>query len=67
MERTKASKKKRSPDGLSHPNEKTNNNKHNIVIFYKKYEKYNEILLTRNKMDLNNRKTTNPASPDNLQ
>ena len=29
-----------------------------MVIFYKKWKKYNEIQLTRNKMDLNNRKMT---------
>ena len=27
-----------------------------MVIFYKKSKKYNEIQLTRNKMDLNNQK-----------
>ena len=27
-----------------------------MVIFYKKWKKYNEIQLTKNKMDLNNRK-----------
>ena len=36
-----------------------------MVIFYKKWKKYNEIQLTKNKMDLNNRKMTNhPPSPD---
>ena len=30
-----------------------------MVIFYKKFKKYNEIKLTKNKMDLNNRKMTN--------
>ena len=35
-----------------------------MVIFYKKWKKYNEIQLTKNKMDLNNRKMTNhPPSP----
>ena len=33
-----------------------NNNKHNMVIFYKKWKKQDEIKLTKNKMDLNNRK-----------
>ena len=43
---------------------KYNNNKQNMVIFYKKWKKYNEIQLTKNKMDLNNRKVTNhPPSP----
>ena len=30
-----------------------------MVIFYKKWKKYNEIQLTKNKMDLNIRKMTN--------
>ena len=30
-----------------------------MVIFYKKWKKYNEIRLTKNKMDLNIRKMTN--------
>ena len=35
-----------------------------MVIFYKKWKKYNEIQLTKNKIDLNNRKMTNhPPSP----
>ena len=35
-----------------------------MVIFYKKRKKYNEIQLTKNKMDLNIRKMTNhPPSP----
>ena len=35
-----------------------------MVIFYKKWKKYNEIQLTKNKMDLNIRKmTNNPPSP----
>ena len=39
-----------------------------MVIFYKKWKKYNEIQLTKkNKMDLNNRKMTNhPHPPLNL-
>ena len=32
-----------------------------MVIFYKKWKKYNEIQLTRNEMDLNIRKMTNHA------
>ena len=44
---------------------KYNNNKQNMVIFYKKWKKYNEIHLTKNKMDLNIRKMTNhPPSSD---
>ena len=36
-----------------------------MVIFYKKWKKYNEIQLTKNKMDLNIRKMTNhPPSLD---
>ena len=35
-----------------------------MVIFYKKWKKYNEIQLTKSKMDLNMRKLTNhPPSP----
>ena len=35
-----------------------------MVIFYKKWKKYNEIQLTKNKMELNIRKMTNhPPSP----
>ena len=35
-----------------------------MVIFYKKWKKYNELQLTKNKMDLNIRKITNhPPSP----
>ena len=35
-----------------------------MVIFYKKWKKYNEIQLTKNKMDFNNQKMTNhPPSP----
>ena len=36
-----------------------------MVIFYKKWKKYNEIQLTKTKMDLNIRKITNhPPSPE---
>ena len=28
-----------------------NNNKQNVVIFFKKWKKYNEMQLTKNKMD----------------
>ena len=50
MERSKAgTKKKEVPTAYqSLPNQ----NKHKIVIFYKKCKKYNEIQLTKNKMDL---------------
>ena len=33
-----------------------------MVIFYKKWKKYNEIQLTKNKMDLNIEKITNLPS-----
>ena len=59
MEKSKAGTKKKCPDGLSHPNQNTiiiNN----IVVFCKMWKKYNEIQLTKNKMDLNIRKMTNP-------
>ena len=36
-----------------------------MVIFYKKWKKYNEIQLTKNKMDLNNQIMKNrPSSPE---
>ena len=39
-----------------------------MVIFYKKWKKYNEFQLTKNKMDLNIRKMTNhPPSPDSAR
>ena len=54
MERSKAgTKKKRCSDGLSHSNQNT------IIInkmwqyFIRNGKKYNEIQLTKNKMDLN--------------
>ena len=53
MERRKAGMKKRSPDGLSHLNQNFNNYKHNNVVFDKICKKYNEIQLTKNKMNLN--------------
>ena len=35
-----------------------------MIIFYKKWKKYNEIQLTKKKMDLNNRKIPYyPPSP----
>ena len=33
-----------------------NKNKHDLVLFYKWLKKYNEIQLTKNRMDLHNRK-----------
>ena len=52
MVRSKTGTKKISPDDLPH----NNNNIHNMQIFYMNWKKYNEIQLTKNKMDLNNRK-----------
>ena len=52
MEISKAGTKNKSPDGLSLPTlSEYNKNKHKIVIFYKKWKKYNEIQLTKNKME----------------
>ena len=62
MERSKAGRNKRIPDGTSRPKPKYNNNKQNIVIFNKKRKKYNEIQLTKNKINLN--LTNHPASID---
>ena len=62
MEKSTAGTNKRSPDGLLHPNRNTTII-NNLVKFYWKWKK-NEIQLTKNKMDLNNRKITNhPPSP----
>ena len=33
-----------------------------MLVFYKKWKKYNEIQLTENEMDLNNQKMTNHQS-----
>ena len=44
---------------------KYNNNKPNMVIFYKKWKKYNGIQLTNNKMDLNIQKMTNHLISNN--
>ena len=67
MEKSTAGTKERSPDCLSLPSQNT------ILINVKWYyfmrhgKKYNEIQLTKNKMDLNNRKMTNhPPSPEIL-
>ena len=55
MERNKAGMKKKKSRRPLTSKSKYTNNKHNVVIFYKKYKKYNDIHLTKNKMDLNNR------------
>ena len=66
MEIIKVGKKKISPNCLSLPNQKNNNNNNCIVVFYI-WKKYNEILLTNNKMDLNNLKMMyHPPSPVRL-
>ena len=56
MEKSTAGTNKRSPDGLSHPNR----NKIIINVIWENFignkKKNNEIQLTKNKMDLNNRK-----------
>ena len=36
---------------------KYNNNKHNMLVLHKRWKKYDEFQLTKNKMDLNNRKS----------
>ena len=52
MERSKAVTKIRSPDDPSPPNQ-NNNIKHYMVVIYKIWKKYNDIQLTKNKMDFN--------------
>ena len=54
MERSKAGTKKKKSRRPITSYSKYNNNKHNIVVFYKIWIEYNEIQLTKNKMDLNN-------------
>ena len=65
---SKAGTKGRCPDGLSPPDQNTILiNTINMVLFYKIRKRYNEIQLTKNKMDLNNRKMTHrPPSPSFL-
>ena len=65
MERSNADTKEKSLDGLNYPIIKIPNNyKYNLLIFYKIWKKYNEFQLTKNKIDLNNRKIKNhPPSP----
>ena len=66
MEGSKAGTNKRSPDGLSQPNQNTiliNI----IVLYYNMWKKHNEIQLTKTKTGLNNRKMTNhPPFPELL-
>ena len=56
--------KERTPDGLSVPNQNTI--LINIILFYKIWNKYNEIQLTKNKMGLDNPRMTNHPSSPNL-
>ena len=59
MERNEAGTKERNADCQSLPNQNTM--LINImVLFYKIWKKYNEIQLTKNKMDLNNRTMNHP-------
>ena len=62
VERSKAGSKKRSPEGLSLPNQ-------NIIImniilfhFYMIFKEYDEIQLRKTKMHLNNRKMKKSSS-----
>ena len=48
-------RKKEVPTAYHYPS-KYNINNHKIVLFYKTRKKYNEIQLTKNKMDFNIRK-----------
>ena len=55
MERSKAGMKKKVPTAYNYLS-KYNNNKHNLLVLHKILKNFNEIQLTKNKMDLNNRK-----------
>ena len=61
MKRSKAPTKERSPDGQSLP---TPNTILISIIWYNftRHEKYDEIKLIKNKMDLNNRKITKSSA-----
>ena len=57
-------KSKKEVPTTPRPNQ-NNINKHNMGVFYNIWKRYNEIQLTKNKMNLNNRKIKNhPPSPD---
>ena len=61
--RSKAGTKKNNPDSLS-PSNQNIIIINKILLFYKIWKKYNEIQLTKNKIDLNDRKMKNhPPSP----
>ena len=62
MDRSKAGTKKKEVPTAYHILIKYNNNKH-IIVFNKIWKKYNEIKLTKNKMDLNNRKMDQLRGP----
>ena len=63
MEKSSVGKNKRNPDGLSHPNQNTITI-NNLVKFYKKWKKINEIQLTnkqnRLKYSKNDKSSTLP-------
>ena len=63
MEWSKADTKEKCPNGLNYNNHNTiiiNN----FLVFYKRWNKYNETQLTKDKMDVNNLKMKNhPPSP----
>ena len=59
MERSKAGTKEKEYQRPITSSSKYNNNKHNMVIFYKTWKKCHEIQLTKNKMDLNKSKIKN--------
>ena len=64
-ERSKACTKK-NPNSLSQPNQNTIKNKHNIAAFYKIWNKYNEIQLTK-KINLDNQEMKNHPSSHNQE
>ena len=56
IERSKAREREKKSRRPITTESKYNNNKDNMVVFYKIWKEYNEIELTKNKMDLNNKK-----------
>ena len=66
MERNKAGMKyKRSPDNLFYPKQNTIIINNNLLAFYNRWKEYNEIHLTKIKIDFNNLKKKNhPPFPD---
>ena len=64
MEKSKAGTKKMKYQPPITTLSKYNINKHNMVVFCRKWKKYNVNKVTKNRMDLNNRKMKNyPPSP----